>query len=182
MELAKVVAEIMERRGPVRLVAIDGPGGAGKSTLAGQLSAAAEGAPVVHTDDFASADNPINWWPRMLEQVIAPLTEGRPARFQRYDWPTESLAEWHTLEPAPIVIIEGVSSARLEWARHLTYVIWVETPRDVRLQRAVERDGPDALDDWEFWMAEEDAHYARDPTRQRSDLVIDGTSGRTLAR
>jgi ATP/maltotriose-dependent transcriptional regulator MalT len=91
VDLKAVVADILQRPGPVRLVAIDGPGGAGKSTLATQLSAAAEGAPVVHTDDFASADNPINWWPRMLEQVIVPLTEGRPAHFQRYDWPTESL-------------------------------------------------------------------------------------------
>ena len=60
--------------------------------------------------------------------------------------------------------------------RHLDH-IWIETPREVRLARAVERDGEDALDDWEFWMGEEDTHYERDPTRDRSDVVIDGTSG-----
>jgi uridine kinase len=73
-----------------------------------------------------------------------------------------------------------VSSARSEWRQKLAFVIWIETPRDVRLQRAVERDGEDALEDWEIWMGEEDAHYGRDPTRQRSDLVIDGTTGRSL--
>ena len=145
--------DVLKHSGPVRLVAIDGPGGAGKSTLAAKLSSAAEGAPVVHTDDFASAANPINWWPRMLEQVIAPLSEGRAARYQRYDWPTESLAEWHTVEPAPIVIIEGVSSARREWCQRLTFVIWVETPRDIRLQRAVMRDGEDALRTGSFGWA-----------------------------
>ena len=30
-------------------------------------------------------------------------------------------------------------------------------------------------------MAEEDAHYERDPTRQRADTVIDGKTGRTIS-
>jgi hypothetical protein len=33
-----------------------------------------------------------------------------------------------------------------------------------------------ALDDWEVWMSAEDAHYERDPTRERSDVVVDGTA------
>jgi uridine kinase len=172
---SELVAAILQLPRSVRLVAIDGPGGSGKSTFASLLSAAAGGAPVIHTDDFASADNPINWWPRLLEQVITPLTNGEPAHYQRYDWPSESLAEWHTVQPAPIVIIEGVSAARSEWSDHLTFVIWIETPREVRLARAVERDGDDALEDWEVWMGEEDLHYERDPTRERADFVIDGT-------
>jgi uridine kinase len=174
MDLDSLLMLIMQRPGPLRLVAIDGPGGAGKSTFAARLSIAASDAPVIHTDDFASADNPINWWPRLLGQVIAPLVRGEQARYQRYDWPTESLAEWHTVEPAPIVIIEGVTAARSEWIEHLSYVIWIETPRDLRLARAVERDGVEALDDWQQWMAAEDAHYAHDPTRERADIVIDG--------
>ena len=178
--LVEIVNEIRARPGPVRLIAVDGPGGSGKSTFAALLSAAADGAPIVHTDDFASADNPIDWWPRLLKQVIEPLVDGRPAVYQRYDWPTECLAEWHSIEPAPIIIIEGVSSARREWSMHLSYVIWIETDRTLRLQRAVERDGEEALDDWEYWMAQEDRHYERDPTRERSDAVIDGSTGRTI--
>ena len=118
---------------PFRLIAVDGPGGAGKSTFARELSAAAGGAPVIHTDDFAAADNTIDWWPRLLEQVIDPFARGDAACYQRYDWPTESLAGWHTIEPAPIVIIiEGVSASRAEWAAHLSLVIWIETPREER--------------------------------------------------
>jgi uridine kinase len=164
----------------VRLVAVDGPGGSGKSTFAARLAVAAGGAPIVHTDDFASADDPIDWWPRLLDQVIAPLTAGRPAVYQRYDWTSESLAEWHTLAPAPVIIVEGVSAARREWSRHLSYVIWIETPRNLRLQRAAERDGEDALDDWEQWMAAEDDHYRRDPTRERADAIVDGATGRVI--
>lgn len=75
---SRLVARISHRSGPVRLVAIDGPGGSDKSTLASLLSAAANDAPVIHTND------------------------------------------------------------------------------------------------WEFWMGEEDAHFERDPTRERADVVIDG--------
>ena len=61
MSLDEIVGAILDKLGPLRLVAIDGPGGAGKSTFARKLSEAAGGAPVFHTDDFAAADNPINW-------------------------------------------------------------------------------------------------------------------------
>ena len=175
MDVDEIVAAIMARPGPLRLVAIDGPGGAGKSTLAGRLAHAAHDAPVIHTDDFASADNPIDWWPRLLEQVIEPLVRGDAAVYQRYDWATDSLAEWHTVERAPIIIIEGVSAGRSEWSQHLSFLVWIDTPRDERLRRAVERDGPEALDNWRSWMADEDAHYASDPTRERADVVVDGT-------
>jgi hypothetical protein len=57
--------------------------------------------PVIHTDDFASADNPINWWPRMLAQVIEPLARGDAAVYQRYDWPSESLADRCRLDGVP---------------------------------------------------------------------------------
>ena len=175
MYLDELNAAILAKPGPLRLVAVDGPGGSGKSTFARELSEAAAGAPVVHTDDFAAADNPIDWWPRLLEQVIEPLARGEAAHYQRYDWPSETLAEWHTIEPAAIVIIEGVSAGRSEWAAHLSYLIWIETPRVERLRRGVERDGIAALDDGESWMAGEDAHYERDPTRKLADVVIDGT-------
>lgn len=173
--LTDVLATIMTRPGPVRLVAIDGPGGAGKSTFAERLAAAAGGAPVIPTDDFASWDNPLNWWPRLLAQVVEPLVRREAARYQRFDWLTGALAEWVTVEPAPIVIIEGVSSGRSEWSEHLSFLVWVETPSATRLSRGLERDGDSAIDDWRSWMAAEDTHYRGDPTRERADLEVDGT-------
>ena len=139
------------------------------------LSAALDEAPIVHADDFASADNPINWWPRLRDQVIESLASGRRARYQRYDWTTESLAEWIDLDPTPIVLVEGVTAARKEWRHHLAFIIWIDTPRSERLRRGLERDGHDALDDWEAWGAAEDQHYEADPTRRHADIVVDGT-------
>src|SRR5581483_4355313 len=81
-----------------KIIAIDGPGGAGKSTLAEQLSQKLGNAPILHTDDFASWDNPLNWWPRLLGQVLKPLSHNEIARYQRYDWSTNRLAEWHEIQ------------------------------------------------------------------------------------
>lgn len=175
VDLAVAVAEIMSKPGPVRLVAVDGRGGAGKTTFAARLAAAAGGAPVVHTDDFASWEQPVEWWPRLLREVIEPLADGRSGRYRRYDWSERRLAEWHTIDPGPIVIIEGVSAGRSEWAHHLAFVIWVDAPRGERLRRGIERDGPEAAALWNQWMAEEDAHFVLDPVHERADLVIDGT-------
>ena len=59
-----------------RIIAIDGPGGAGKTTLAAWLAEELQASAVIHTDDFASCDNPVNWWPTLIEQALKPLAAG----------------------------------------------------------------------------------------------------------
>lgn len=164
------------RCGPVRVVAVDGPGGAGKSTFALRLAVALGGVQVVHTDDFAAWETPHDWWPRLEEQVLRPLGHGEAGRYQRYDWGRREPAEWHDVPVAGVVILEGVSSARRAVAGRLSYAVWVETPQEVRLRRGLDRDGEEALPLWRTWMAEEDRHFAHDETRLRADVVIDGTS------
>ncbi len=153
-----------------RVIAIDGPGGCGKSTLAAHLSAALGHIPIIHTDDFASWETPLEWWPRLLSQVLEPLSVNKPARYQRYDWMTKSLTEWREVPPTTFVILEGVSASRNAFRPFLSYTIWVDTPRDERLRRGLERDGPGARDQWQAWMAEEDAY--RNPTRKPTAVAV----------
>ena len=155
------------------IIGIDGCGGSGKSTLAERLAETLS-CPIIHTDDFAEWDNPLDWYPRMIEQVLDPLRANRPARYQRYDWGTKALAEWHDVPPQPQIIIEGVSATRREFRPYLTYSIYVETPRDLRLKRGLERDGEDALPLWQGWMAEEDEYLRRDDPVGHADLIIKG--------
>jgi uridine kinase len=162
---------------PTKVVGIDGPGGAGKSTLARIVAAAIGEAPVVQTDDFASWNDPVDWWPRLLEQVLRPLTAGEEAHYQRYDWDDQSLAEWIELPLRPEVVIrEGVTAIRREFDPYLAYRIWVETPRTLRLHRGLERDGESMRRQWESWMAAEDAYVARDNPIARADTVVSGTT------
>ena len=161
------------------VAAIDGYGGAGKSTLAGLLSdeLVAQGFRVdlVHTDDFASADNPLGWWPRLIEQVLQPLREGAQARYQRYDWTLGRLAEWRSIEPGGLVLLEGVSASRDAFLPYLSLAVWIETPADERLRRGLERDGEQAREQWRQWMAAELAWGDAERPWRRADIVLSGS-------
>ncbi|HSK23860.1 MAG TPA: hypothetical protein VK906_11815 [Egicoccus sp.] len=157
-----------------RLVAVDGFGGAGKSTFAAAFAAAAGDAAVVHLDDL------VHGWeggvdlPRVRGQVLDPLLQDRPARYQRYDWARRRLAEWLTVPAGGVVVIEGVSTLRWEFGDPWDLRVWVETPRDRCLERGLQRDGEAALPLWQAWMAEEDAYVAADDPRSRADVIVAG--------
>ena len=110
--LAAEIGAGTPRLGAVRLVAIDGFGGAGKSVFAGRLSGALGGAPVVHTDAFATWDDQFDWWGRLERELLAPLADGRAARFRATDWSTGRDGPIVEVAPEPVVILEGVSSGR----------------------------------------------------------------------
>lgn len=154
------------------IIGIDGCGGSGKSMLAERLAATLDCA-IIHTDDFGEWDNP-RWCPRMIKQVLDPLRNNQPARYQRYDWGDKQLAEWHEVPVQPQLIVEGVSALRREFRPYLSYGIYVETPHEIRLKRGLERDGAEALTQWQDWMAAEDGYVARDMPQAVANIVING--------
>lgn len=83
--LADLAGEIRARpcAGAARLVAVDGRGGAGKSTLARMLAAACGGAPVVRVDDFLYWRDIEGWWPRLEREALRPLLSGIPGPVPR---------------------------------------------------------------------------------------------------
>ena len=101
-------------------VGIDGQGAAGKTTLAARIAAAVPGSVVVHADDFASPSVPEWDFGRFRAQVLVPLLAGRPGRYQRWDWHTDTGAEWHDVPAGRAVVLEGVSSTRAKSTRRGT--------------------------------------------------------------
>jgi uridine kinase len=72
-------------------------------------------------------------------------------------------------------VVEGVSAIRREVAVTWALTIWVQTPRELRLARALERDGPARLAQWtQVWIPSEEAYFAAQDPRTRADLVVRG--------
>lgn len=160
---------------PVKIVAVDGHGGSGKSTLAAKLAKELN-AEIIHTDDFASWDNPTNWWPNLRDTVLEPIKHGaKTLSYQPSSWAPD-----HHPEPikdqavTPIVILEGVSSARKEFRPYLSYAVWVETPKEVCIARGVERDGGDMREQWEEWWTAEEAYIAEHQPQDYVNEVVRG--------
>lgn len=180
--LARRVLAGPARLGRTRLVAVDGPSGAGKTAFAARLADALAATsdttrpPVVHTDDLLDgwADQ-LSFWPRLEEQVLAPVRAGQAGAYRRYNWTRRCFLPAPVPVPvAPVLIVEGVSAARAAAVVDLTLAVFVTAPQPLRLTRAVSRDGPEILPELRRWHVIERAHFAADGTEARADVVVDG--------
>lgn len=168
------------RAGRTRIVAIDGQSGAGKTTFAAALAEAFKmhgvRVDLVHTDDLLDGwDGQFTFWDRLVEQVIEPLRRGEPAAYRRYDWIKERFDDDLTpVEPADVVIIEGVSAARSDMRRVADLTIFLRVTEEEAWRRLRERDPEEAMPFLVAWKAREGGHFAADQTAEHVDVLVDG--------
>ena len=181
--------DLAERGGGRRpyVMAVDGPSGSGKSTLADQLVAHLDAlggaAVVVRLDDlypgWGGLDAVV---PLLVERVLAPLagTDDDPVTAPGWDWdraapgPARLFAALGPPRPR-FVVLEGAGAGARACSPYLAGLLWVEAAADVRRRRALDRDGAPYAPHWDAWAAQERAHFARERTRERADLVLDTT-------
>ncbi|NIJ09989.1 energy-coupling factor transporter ATP-binding protein EcfA2 [Saccharomonospora amisosensis] len=177
--LAESVLAAPPRLGSVRVLAIDGPSGAGKSTLARDvvcvLRTSGVTVAMVSTDDFATWDVPVAWWPRLVDGVLEPFAAGRACGYRRMDWTggVPRLGEWVRVPVPDVLVLEGVSAGRASVRRRLSALCWVGGPRPAeRLERAVARDGESARSRLRDWQRFEHGWFAVDRTAHNADRAI----------
>jgi len=158
---AEIVAAIYrwrdERSGPL-VVAIDGYGASGKTTIASEVEHELDAA-TVHTDHYYEAH----------------FVDDQHPMARYYDW--EPLRR-ESLEPAiadgvPLILVEGVSSAAPALADLIDRTVYVDTPEPVRLERLHERVADEEWDD--DWLQAERVYFADRPP-ESFDLIVPGVA------
>ncbi len=168
------------------LVAIDGAGGAGKSTLARQLRDRCRDAAIIEMDNFYRPEE-ISvrraWtpqegyesffdWKRLQDQVLEPLRSGLSSEYQVYDWVSNSLSGWRNVPLDPVLIIEGVYSLRPELRSFYHISLFVDTPKAVCISRL--RSRTDKEEDIQMWRASEEWYFDNIMPQKNCDLIITG--------
>ena len=189
MTPADLAGRVRGLAGPgVVTVALDGFSGSGKSTVARRLAREVGAASVVSGDDFyrvldddvrreLSPEDGVAMyfdWERLRDEALAPLRSGRAARYRPYDWVAGGRLEPRAVEvqPAPVVVVDGVYSARPELAAFVDLAVLVNASRSLRAGRVAER-GDD--DGWNVrWEAAERVYFSEVRPPESFDLVVTG--------
>jgi uridine kinase len=182
----------------VLVIAIDGHGAAGKSTIAAAV-AQETGAGLVHTDDFfnagpepggpqrarlgvSAAPAPHDErglsgyydWRRLRAEALEPLRAGRAAEFRRFDWERGSgLDGTVSAAPSPLIVLEGVFSASPELSDLVDRSVFVDTPEPERLRRLRAQTTPSEWDDQ--WLIAEQAYFGLIRPPSSFDLIVSGS-------
>lgn len=160
-------------RRPV-VVAIDGPAGAGKTTLAALVSAELDDAPVVHMDDlYPGWDGLARGIALLTQKVLLPASRGDRAWYARYDWESEERAETVIVPHHRYLVVEGVGSG-CGGARELTDVrVWLDASLPVRRARALHRDAGVFGPHWDRWARQERELFELEQPTDQAHLIIE---------
>lgn len=157
--------------GSAKLVCIDGPSGSGKTTVAQQLARIAP-ATILHTDEYCPGWDGLPRVPEILLDLLGALAEGRTGQVREWDWLRERPGQMLTVEPAPLIVVEGVGAGALPIAPWITTLVYLDADPQRRQVRAFERDGDYFRDQWAPWAAAERDYFAAHRIRERADLTF----------
>lgn len=174
------LAEIIARIDPTkpRIIAIDGPAGAGKTTLANRISKQVAGVTtIVHMDDLYDGwENALTaqLTRTLTQQILTPVKAGKSFGYRKYDWFSKSFGAVETFPAPQLLILEGVGSGQKSCAPFLDQLIWIDIQSEIGLARVLNRDGDYLRNEIMVWQIREADHFERENTRDRATIRLDG--------
>jgi hypothetical protein len=163
--------------GRPRVIAIDGRGGAGKTTLATRLRTVVPNSAIVHTDDIAWNHAYFDWAAVLVEDILRPLHRGTAVDVRPAAWLTHDRPGSITIPAgADIVWVEGTGIIREELAQWLDASVWMQGDLDEqeRLLAARDGDSPEQLEHVANWLREELPFMLREQPWARATMIVAG--------
>ncbi len=156
-------------------ILIDGPAGAGKTTLAKEIVTTMGVGEIIHCDDL------YNGWDDALtptleksikDQILIPIQEKAPVSYRKYDWVAGRFGELRVLPATPLIILEGVGCALSSVANVADLSIWIDIPLDLGLERVLKRDGAAIRQEMIVWITRQDEFFAAHRNRENCAIHL----------
>ena len=169
--------QFLDGNAGVTLLAIDGPAGAGKTTLAAKLEgeySAHSTVHVVHMDDLYNGwDNALsNALMEILDRITSAHLAGRDCTIKIFNWHLMKFDREEIIHPTDYLIIEGVGAAQaiVREAGAITY--WLDIDAETGLKRVLARDGSHIENEMRQWQIQQSIHFATDQTRENCEFKL----------
>ena len=177
---------LKDHQGPL-IVSLDGGSGAGKSSLATEVSSSIKST-VIPCDDFFNISIPDKeWdsysleercrlcieWERIRNEVLSPLRSGEQAAYLPYYHSTTNDPATGLIikEPSDIIILDGIYSS--QWLNELVHLtVLVAASPDVRYERHNLREGTEDIEWHQRWDPVEDYYFTVLRPPHTFDLVL----------
>lgn len=167
---------------PSAVIAIDGPCGGGKSTLASEIEKVL-GFNILHMDDFYLPfdKRDKNWmniiaghmdFERLIENVLKPYMSGEKTNYISYDCHSDKYLQEIPIDLDKILVIEGSYTSHPVLDKYVNLKIFVDIEKDEQIKRLTKRN-PDVVDKFlSMWVPFENNYFESLKIKENSDLVV----------
>lgn len=163
--------------GTTRVIAIDGPAGSGKTTLAAGISRMLNDCQVIHMDDLYdgwSQDLEVELGTRINMRILEPLSRSEFGKYENFDWHAQKFTSSTDVYPKDFLILEGVGASNQISAPYVSINIWIAANPNVVVERIVSRDGEAVRPELSEWQRRELAYFESQQIKQRAHLQLSG--------
>ena len=159
------------------VIAIDGPAGAGKTTLAHEIFLALSpkmSVNVIHMDDLYDGwENALtDDLTQFLQYLSAQHQSQQSANLSRYNWAKSSFDPPEVIPPADLLILEGVGSGDKSLQDQFAALIWIDIDPEIGVQRVIHRDGPGVRSQMQKWLGIQQQYFSQHSTREKADFIL----------
>lgn len=176
MQLTAALLDLC-KESPKSVIAIDGPAGAGKTTLATNLALALASelsVQIIHMDDLYDGwDNALgSQLSETLAHIVSSHKSGRKIAFSRYDWAKSAFKAAEEIPEADLIILEGVGSGQGAIRDELAALLWIDIDHSLGLERVISRDGDSIKAQMQMWLTQQQQHFSREGTQNAADFIL----------